>query len=1243
MLQFCVLLFLFVLIEFVRTSQLLTPSTSNDCLAELNNTKCESMLYCKWGKSGCSIAVTCETVGNRKEICESIKECNYSEKTCTDKCQPPNCDAIQSCVIDLNSGGCSSPNSYKNKTDKFCISSNSTLNSTSNTCDCHTDIIEGLQCETCISNKLNNNGHCRSCSNQIDCNNFADNIISGSLYKPGCQCECKANYKGETCNLCDGTYEDYPTCSPCPVSKGGYNCSSCDSGYFNATLNILNPSECSICNDTYCNGGSAVEHNDKCVCNCELPNTGTHCLDCVPPAIRRQPENPCELCDISTCNEGASRTETDSTRTSCVCVCLQSRQGEFCENCAPSYAGYPSCEPCSASICHGNAYGIDIKQSQLYNKCICKCIGSYNATENCALCPEMYKGVLCNECALGYYGQYPSCQKCDFSKCQNSASMTTNKNGECECVCEYKWEGQYCDSCDRSRFDASCRKCIDPHASFPICASQCDTSIHCSGDNRTVSVHYDRLMNDCYCVCSPPWGGKCNTCAEPYHAPIGDLCTECSENFYLILPLTYPPKCQRCSIAYDCNGANNAYDAFIEDNVCQCKCRNGWEGERCQTCPFPKTGYSCGECLPGYFGYPDCDIKCPSCGEFATRGQRECECVCLGHSIDSKCGICPLGKAAPFCVTCELGLIKYPECRPCLYELDCDTSRTVKSITPISSISSLQMCYCEYDDQDDYCKPPRYDKDCNICSLAEHCNNFALHVEAVDGECSCTCRRTPLPTLSCKSERVSPEVGLVCAYIDEGCDSSEGYCRCMCKSNNTCGACNDEGTICTTCNGWYQRQITDSLICEPCNIDSGCSKPITYTLGSRYNQATPSFLSLMLLLSSFSIQYSATSRLQSVAGICQFGILEHDLEPLFVGFPGLSPFSSIVVASLIIIFLPLTIRILVRKRKISKFFCTKQPFLCLVLLFYTSLSTSCFRILFSIIAGKEYTAFDIVVLSVGFLLLLSVPLCAFSGVSDEITYYVNPFEKVKLKLYIFFFGEGEWLQSNSGDILSQRGVLLECYAPKKTKFMIVDCLFRLGSAAVQCLNGSSSEDCKNIATVLAIFLVTHMLLISYFQPWACKFDVTFDIIISCVQIGIAWVLSYGFHYRDIWYLSTTTFDYFELANTLFVITSVLQLLKSLFDLASLCFVYLYRRKQLYSDYEKLRTECLLSEGDNDDYFCADSPDSGDEDSSDSSDISVRSVSCIPREELLASQYPTLLSANNPLSIGHDLFNHQEKL
>ena len=291
-------------------------------------------------------------------------------------------------------------------------------------------------------------------------------------------------------------------------------------------------------------------------------------------------------------------------------------------------------------------------------------------------------------------------------------------------------------------------------------AQYCTIVNDCNG--RASSVAY--VSGSCICSgCRNQWtGNQCQLCPQQYD-PSQD-CGAC--NTANLFAGVYPscPSIQ-CSQA-NCN--NRA--SFISGNTtggCKCYCINQYYGSQCQSCPAGiDPAQSCGACLSGYTGYPNCQLMCTNgancsghaAGVYGT-SQTGCFCQCLNYWSGVSCSSCP-----PFmdtsslsqCGACLSGYDNPPNCSlSCTSLANC--SNHASSVSGNSATGCVCKCRSSWFGPTCSSCPTGYDAtasgDCATCATgysAPNCSltctmaNCSNHAASVTGTslsgCACTCR-----------------------------------------------------------------------------------------------------------------------------------------------------------------------------------------------------------------------------------------------------------------------------------------------------------------------------------------------------------------------------------------------------------------------------------------------------------------------------------------------------------------------
>ncbi|XP_060786974.1 laminin subunit gamma-2 [Neoarius graeffei] len=219
------------------------------------------------------------------------------------------------------------------------------------------------------------------------------------------------------------------------------------------------------------------------------------------------------------------------------CHCPTGYEGQFCEHCAAGYKRrFPGqgvrsqCEPCA---CRGGSCDPE--------------------TGDCYSADETPSG---QGCATGYYSdpQIPGdCKKCPCPLGYICSLTAGTLNVKCRCPpgatgsrCQKCSDGFYGDPLGESGIQRPCQRC------------------HCNGHLDLNAVgNCDRLTGECLKCLNNTTGFQCEKCMDGFfHSKDGDACHACNCN----------PK---GSIASSCSEQG------------QCKCKEGFEGQKCvrSTCP----------------------------------------------------------------------------------------------------------------------------------------------------------------------------------------------------------------------------------------------------------------------------------------------------------------------------------------------------------------------------------------------------------------------------------------------------------------------------------------------------------------------------------------------------------------------------------------------------------------------------------------------------------------------------------
>ncbi|KAJ8393455.1 hypothetical protein AAFF_G00059280 [Aldrovandia affinis] len=333
--------------------------------------------------------------------------------------------------------------------------------------------------------------------------------------------------------------------------------------------------------------------------------------------------------------------------------------------------------------------------------CLCDPQGSlsaecYRVGGQCHCKPNVI-GRRCDQCAPGTYGFGPyGCTACD---CHSHGSLSHQCDPVTgQCPCRQGATGRQCANCQSGQWG------------FPNCQ-------HCQCNGHAE-------------LCDPRTG----TCSECRDYTSGHTCDRCMNGFYGNPMLGSGEHCRPCPCPGHPGSGHFHGDSCHADhnsNQIVCRCRQGYEGPRCD------------RCAPGYYGDPERPGgECRSCechGNIDPQDPESCDprtgqCLKCLHNTDG-----------PSCSQCKLGYFGNAltqDCRRCT----CVTAGTVQAFCDV------ELCHCDPRTGACPCRDNVVGRNCDECannhwnfgtewgcepcgchsqhSNGPHCNMFS-------GQCQC--------------------------------------------------------------------------------------------------------------------------------------------------------------------------------------------------------------------------------------------------------------------------------------------------------------------------------------------------------------------------------------------------------------------------------------------------------------------------------------------------------------------------
>jgi len=535
-----------------------------------------------------------------------------------------------------------------------------------------------------------------------ECTNCPENMFT---FQPGtndpnmCQEKCSPGHYSAT---------GLSPCAPCPVNHfqplaGQRECFKCQSGEETISTGAVSKDDCKAidCDDNLCEHGGlcvAIQHRPKCYCPAGF--TGKYC------------EIDVDECASRPCFNGA---ECQDLPQSYRCVCPEGFTGLQCQD---------EISDCREGVCPDRA--------------MCKDLPGPNNFE--CLCRDGFKGENCDVTE-------DPCSE-DGNPCFNGAACLTLPQGRYTCRCEDGWTGRHCDENIDDCLEQPCLlggNCTDLVNDFAcscpngFTGKRCETKVDlCANDPCVRGMCVDKLFRY-ECVCEPGWtGDDCDIniedCASNPCQNKGE-CLDEVNGYTCVCELGYTgTNCQHkvdncvdepCKNGGTCESTIDGFQCTCRpgfvgtatcemekdecstgpcdpsgtlecldlDNRFECKCRDGYEGERCQTNIDDCATNPCrngGQCqdLVGDF---KCTCPIGWVGKRCEEDEKKCDqstcennALCVDLFQDFFCA-CPSGTDGKRCETSPQRCIGDPcmnggACRDLGYSLNCSCSKDYTGI-----------------------------------------------------------------------------------------------------------------------------------------------------------------------------------------------------------------------------------------------------------------------------------------------------------------------------------------------------------------------------------------------------------------------------------------------------------------------------------------------------------------------------------------------------------------------------------
>eukprot|EP01065_Artemidia_motanka_P030749 TRINITY_DN3683_c0_g1_i1.p1 TRINITY_DN3683_c0_g1~~TRINITY_DN3683_c0_g1_i1.p1 ORF type:complete len:1652 (+),score=593.74 TRINITY_DN3683_c0_g1_i1:81-5036(+) len=503
----------------------------------------------------------------------------------------------------------------------------------------------------------------------------------------------------------------------------------------------------------------------------------------------------------------------------------------------------------------------------------------------------------------GSDGQSAICTEQLLDKCKNNPIKAIYTDESCKCVCSNQWrtpsgaswdDGKGCTECPSEFGGPNCDQCAEGYFGTPPNCDTCRASVHCTGHADQVGSggagqcgckcrnHWEKCTGSSGCTGNPEY--ECGYCPEEYdpeesQGP-GTDCKFCAQD------RLEDAQCTKCTSKTHCNDHAVDVQPKAGRKVCQCTCRNHWEGPSCDDCPGGWDRYEdCGKCQALYYG-SDCGSKCDAAADCSGHASlvevnaagTGCKCVCDEEWDDGA-----------DCRDCGPNAIKVGgQCKLCKNSQYCnghaEPAKVVDGEEVVAADSQHAQCICncrnhwedktgecdfcpeEYEGDCDQCKEGSYGvgNDCKKCSIddcggsdvAKACGSNGGGKAPGQSKLTCQCKDAYESEegeyqpgwyygkcSKCKSEAVgTPPNCIICQAATSWNDPEEpskpqcyGHqksveanaartkCECVCKDEYEEDSGN-AGGHCDTCKaGYFRTSPTPQAACQECTSKTHCN------------------------------------------------------------------------------------------------------------------------------------------------------------------------------------------------------------------------------------------------------------------------------------------------------------------------------------------------------------------------------------------------------------------------------------